>query len=90
MWRSTRLYVVLTIHHVPFLFFVLSYYVSLRSEFRVVVSALGFPHKNDVRFVSTFILCCVLFSSSSCVPYVASISGLSLRYSLTCIYILYR
>ena len=59
MWRSTRLDIVLTIHDVPFLFFVLSYYVSLRSEFRVVVSALGFPHKNDVRFVSTFI--CVVF-----------------------------
>ena len=32
-----------------FSFLMLSYYVSLRSEFRVVV--LWFPHEDDVRFV---------------------------------------
>jgi hypothetical protein len=33
-------------------FFVLSYYVSSRSVFRVVMSV-RFPHENDIRFVFT-------------------------------------
>ena len=75
-------------------FFVLSYYVSLRSEFRVVMSLpistwkrcsirlhlhlfVG-KHMSCLRYLSlladsVFLLC----FSSSCVPYVASFSGLS-------------
>ena len=72
---------------------------SMEGRYKYV---LWFPHKNDVRFMSCLrsmcllahsgvqrILCFVLFYfSSSCVPYVASFSGLSifwlhLRYSLT-------
>jgi hypothetical protein len=83
--------------------FVLSYYVSLHSEFRVVMSVTISALKrysvrlylqlfvgglmSYLRYLCLFvysgiqhILCCVVFLlcfSSSCVPFVASFSGLS-------------